>query len=78
MPKKLTITFNYVTDYIDSVDENGKKKSTQIYTKTWKIEDGSFHIIESTPSILQFKTVDGAIIGYNLNDDINHYVIEDM
>ncbi len=78
MSKKLTITFDYVIDIIDSVDENGKKKSTRIYTKTWEIEDRSFHIIESKPSILQFKTVDGAIIGYNINDGINHYVIENM
>lgn len=76
MPTKLTITFDYVVDMIDKVDANGKKKTVKVYKKSWEIDE--FTIIKSNPSILQFKTVDGAIIGYNLNDSINHYVIENV
>ena len=76
MPTKITITFDYVVEMIDKVDTNGKKKTVNVYTKSWEIE--SFTIIKSTPSILQFKTVGGAIIGYNLNDGIKSYIIENV
>ena len=76
MLKKLTITFDYVVDMIDKVDASGKKKTNKIYTKSWGITE--FTIIKSNPSVLQFTTIDGDIIGYNLNDSINHYVIENV
>jgi hypothetical protein len=76
MATKLTITFDYVVEMIDKVDTNGKKKTVNVYTKSWEIE--SFTIIKSTPSILQFKTVDGTIVGFNLNDGIRSYMIENV
>jgi hypothetical protein len=76
MLKKLTITFDYVVDMIDKVDTNGKKKTINVYTKSWGITE--FNIIKSNPSILQFKTIDGDFIGFNLNDGIRSYMIENL
>lgn len=78
MIKKLTITFDYVVDYIDKVDKDGKKTTDRVYTKSWGIIDNSFRIIESNPSIIQFKTIDGDVIGYNMNSGIVSYIIEDV